>query len=108
MADTKSDKEWAKAVRKAVHEYRQEKDEAGKVKKVRWLNVLAAQLVTSAAGGDMTAMKEVGDRLDGKPNQLLEHKGNANVIPVVNVTINSDDKPVPAPEAGNGAAVTSH
>lgn len=72
MADTKSDKEWAAAVRKAVHEYRTAPDENGKVKKIRYLNVLASQLVKSAAGGDMQAMKEVGDRLDGKPTQAVE------------------------------------
>lgn len=75
MANTKSDKEWAGAVRKAVYEYRTEKSPDGKVKKLRWLNVLAAQLVRSASDGDMTAMKEIGDRLDGKPSQGLEHSG---------------------------------
>jgi hypothetical protein len=69
---TKSDKIWADAVRKAVHQYEVTKDVNGKAKKTRYLNVLAAQLVQSAAAGDMQAMKEVGDRLDGKPAQAID------------------------------------
>jgi hypothetical protein len=33
------------------------------------LRVIANQLVTAAEGGDMVAIKEVADRLDGRPNQ---------------------------------------
>lgn len=73
----KSDKLWADAVRKQVHEYYDtgEKDENGKARKIRYLNVLAAKLVTEAAQGDMQAIKEVGDRLDGKPAQAVEMSG---------------------------------
>ena len=75
----KSDKIWADAVHKAVHEYDQQKDENGKVKKIRWLNVLAARLVQEAAKGDMTAIKEVGDRLDGKPHQTQDTTVDGNI-----------------------------
>ncbi len=71
MASIKSDKLWAGAVRKAVHEYHEEKDENGKVKKIRHLNRIAQTLVQSAGDGDIQAMKEVGDRLDGKPAQAI-------------------------------------
>jgi len=71
---TKSDKVWADAVRKAVHDLGEQKDEKGVVKKVRYINILASQLVKSAADGDMTAMKEIGDRLDGKPHQSTDTK----------------------------------
>lgn len=33
---------------------------------------LATQLVRAAAGGDIAALKEIGDRLDGKPTQEVE------------------------------------
>jgi hypothetical protein len=35
------------------------------------LDELAIKLVTTAKTGDMTAIKELGDRLDGKPSQAL-------------------------------------
>lgn len=109
MASIKSDKEWSGAIRKAVHEYRVSKDDDGRVEKTKKINLLAKALVRLALDkGDVAAMKEIGDRLDGRPNQSLEHKGTLQVVPVVNVTINSDDRPYLAPEAGNGAKVTSH
>jgi len=72
MPATKPDKSWSEAIRKQVYEYHETKDGNGKVKKIRYLNVLAAQLVRAAAKGDMTAMKEIGDRLDGKPMQGIK------------------------------------
>jgi len=72
MPGPKSDKIWADAVRKAVHRYHEEKDENGKVKKTRYLNLLADNLVGAAAKGDIQAVKEVGDRLDGKPSQAID------------------------------------
>lgn len=77
MPGPKSDKVWSDAIRKAVHNYHEEKDAAGKVKKVRYLNLLADNLVKAGAAGDIQAMKEIGDRLDGKPAQAMTH-GNAD------------------------------
>ena len=77
---TKSDKIWADAVRKAVHEYGESKDANGKAKKIRHLNQLARQLVKSGLNGDMQALKEIGDRLDGRPNQSSD----------VNLNVKSD------------------
>lgn len=71
MPATKPDKVWSEAIRKQVYEYYETKDGSGNVKKIRYLNVLAAQLVRAAAKGDMQAMKEIGDRLDGKPAQAI-------------------------------------
>lgn len=75
MPGPKSDKIWADAVRKAVNDLSDEEDPDNKTKKLKYINVLARNLVKSAAGGDMQAMKEVGDRLDGKPRQAVEHMG---------------------------------
>lgn len=71
MANAKVEKLWGPAIRKAVHEYGEVTDENGVVKKARYINILALQLVKSAAGGDIQALKEVGDRLDGKAPQAL-------------------------------------
>jgi hypothetical protein len=38
--------------------------------------VIAEKCAAAAEGGDMQAMKEIGDRLDGKPAQALEHSGD--------------------------------
>ena len=40
------------------------------------LRVIANQLIEAAEGGDIAAIKEVADRLDGKPAQALEHTGD--------------------------------
>lgn len=68
----KSDKLWADAVRKAVHDYHVSEDANGKVRKVRHLNALAKKLVEMGLAGDSAAMREIGDRLDGKPAQATE------------------------------------
>jgi hypothetical protein len=58
------DKIWADAIRVAV--LRDGPD--GKAR----IFALAEQCVTAALGGDMQAMKEIGDRLDGKPAQAID------------------------------------
>jgi hypothetical protein len=75
----KSDKVWADAVRKAVHEYHVEKDPEGKVKKTRYLNLLALNLVKEGADGNVAAIKEIGDRLDGKANQSVDLKATSTI-----------------------------
>ena len=39
------------------------------------IRVLAEALITKASDGDVTALKEIGDRLDGKPSQMIEGAG---------------------------------
>lgn len=72
----KSDKIWADAVRRAVKRY----DGKQKSEQTRYLNLLADQLVKLALDGDTTAMKEIGDRLDGKPTQSQQ----------IDMTVNND------------------
>jgi hypothetical protein len=62
-----SDKAWREAIRVSVNE-----EDANGIKKIRRL---ADQLVALALDGDVGALKEVGDRLDGRPAQALEHSG---------------------------------
>lgn len=71
MAGPKSDKLVSDAIRKAALDYYETKDENGKVKKIRYINQLARNLVKAAADGDIQAIKEVADRIDGKPHQSV-------------------------------------
>ena len=64
------DKLWADAIRIAVNEAY----EGGDRKKLR---VLADKLVDKAIEGEIAAMKEIGDRLDGKAAQSVEVSGDA-------------------------------
>lgn len=57
-------KAWADAVRKASHAI----DPKAKAKK---LDLLARALVSAGLDGDVSALKEIGDRLDGKVPQAL-------------------------------------
>ena len=64
----KSDKEWRDAIRMAVYELRVSGDNPEKVKALR---LLARALVEKALKGDIPALKEIGDRLDGRPSQAV-------------------------------------
>jgi hypothetical protein len=46
---------------------------------LKGIDDLADTLINAAANGDITAMKEVGDRLEGKPAQALEHSGQVTL-----------------------------
>ena len=72
MARTKgaiADKWWADAVRLAVS--REDIDSDGE--KRRRLNIIADKLCKQAIEGDMQAIKEIGDRLDGRPMAAIDH-----------------------------------
>ena len=90
MARTKgatADKFWSDAVRLAV--YRQQADDEGKIRKR--LNIIADKLCQLAIDGDMVAIKEIGDRLDGKPKTQAELSG-------------PNGGPIQMEETGQGAA----
>lgn len=75
MARTKgatSDKFWSEAVRLAV--YREAEDDDGKKRKR--LNLIADKLCKMAIEGDIAAIKEIGDRLDGKAPQAQIIQGD--------------------------------
>ena len=55
---------WANAIRRAVSQ----KDGAK-------LRSLAERLIARAEEGDVSALKELGDRLDGRPSQIVEGTG---------------------------------
>lgn len=62
-----SPKAWEDAVRRASHAI----DPKAKAKK---LDLLAKALVEAGLGGDVSALKEIGDRLDGRVPQALTGK----------------------------------
>lgn len=66
----KSEKQWRDAIRKAVHQRVPTGDD--KPKKIKALDRLANKLVTEGMGGNIMAIKEIGDRMDGKPAQAVE------------------------------------
>lgn len=66
---SKSDKPWRDAILLAVNEKTPENE--------RKLRALAQRLVREAMGGDVAALKEIGDRLDGKPKQQVAVAGDA-------------------------------
>lgn len=87
MAGRKGEKRWADAVNRALH---RESDGKGSAK---WLDVIANRLVEAASEGDVTAIKEIGDRMDGKPTQAVEASGpDGEAIPIaLNVGFKSAD-----------------
>lgn len=47
--------------------------------KTRKLNLIASKLVDLAVDGDMQAIKEIGDRVDGRPAQMIQGDQDAPV-----------------------------
>jgi len=58
-------KQWAMAIDRAL-------DKRGAFDRKTALDELAKVLLDTAAEGEMGALKELGDRLDGKPAQAVE------------------------------------
>jgi hypothetical protein len=58
------DKVWGRAIRRAL-ERRSRSDQ------LEALDALAEKLLQQCDQGDLTALKELGDRLDGKPKQTV-------------------------------------
>ena len=73
-------KPWQEAIERAleIHKPREQR-----VK----LEALAVSLVAKAMEGDMAALKEIGDRLDGKPRQQVDIGGQTdNPLVVISPT----------------------
>jgi hypothetical protein len=74
--NAKTAKRWQSAITRALARAADGKGvEAG-------LDTLADKLVGLAAAGEQWAIREVGDRLDGKPAQALIHQGDEDGGPV--------------------------
>jgi hypothetical protein len=62
------DKKWRRAIERAL-------EKRSLVAQMDALDELAEVLLQQCAAGDMTALKELGDRLDGKAAQAMELSG---------------------------------
>lgn len=76
------DKIWSAAIRRAVNEI-QKGDET----KQKRLVHLARKLVEQAQSGDISALKEIGDRLDGKPANMTTLQSDPNNPPTLRIII---------------------
>ena len=77
---------WAEAVARAV-------EVEDPVTRRRWIDAIADKLREKAADGDIQAIKELGDRIDGKAMQALEHSGpGGDAIPTA-MTVRFVSKP---------------
>lgn len=77
-----SDKIWRDAIMRAVHR------EMKTGEKTKRLEALANKLVDKAINGDVSALKEIGDRLDGRPAQSMD--GNLKVTGTINIISHVD------------------
>lgn len=68
--------EWGNAIRKVLHEVVEMDDGQRKMKLYR----AAEKLVEAAMSGDVSALKEIGDRIDGKPVQAVAGTGENGEI----------------------------
>jgi hypothetical protein len=75
---SKNNRLWADTIRRAVVQSDAER-----------LRRIAEAMLTKAEEGDMTAIKEMGDRLDGKPQQQIVGAGEdgEHVITLIERTI---------------------
>lgn len=78
---SKNEKPWREAIQRAVKRYQDgHKDKS--------LDQLANKLVKCGLDGDIGALKEIGDRLDGKATQHNEHSGKDGKPIEVKVSVN--------------------
>lgn len=80
----KKAKVWEQAIKRALARYAGSTVDAG-------LDSLAEKLIAAAAAGDPWALKEIGDRMDGKSVQQVEMDGELR-------TRDISDKPLSADE----------
>jgi hypothetical protein len=82
-------KVWKAAIERALE--RRTKSRSDGIKEI---DALADTLLTLVASGDLPALKEFGDRMDGKPAQAVELGGTDGgpLQAIVNVSIGSNDQ----------------
>lgn len=86
-------KEWKDAIRYALAKKGANED-GDEHAHIRGLRVVAKKFVDACASGDAWAMKELGDRWDGKPPQAIQHSGDSEnplvVEKIERVILNGD------------------
>lgn len=73
-------KVWHAAIMRAL-----ERRDASRVDGIKELDALADKLLQLVASGDLPALKELGDRLDGKPAQVVVGDADADPLQVAMV-----------------------
>lgn len=66
-----NNKRWRAAIENALNKRNESRKD-----KLEALDALAEKLLENAEAGDMQALKELGDRLDGKPTQQVVGSGS--------------------------------
>jgi hypothetical protein len=69
---------------------------------IRKLRAIARTLIEKAEAGDLPAIRELADRLDGRPAQLLEHaaEGGTPIERIVHEIVYLSGTPVEDDDAG--------
>lgn len=75
---------WHAAIMRAL-------DKRGGGDRVKALDELAGKLLDLVATGDLAALKEFGDRLDGKPAQVVVGDAEADPIQIAEIVIRAVD-----------------
>jgi hypothetical protein len=72
------DRKWASMLAVALETYKGPGVEQGKA-----LRMIAEVVVKKALEGDRDAIQEIGNRLDGKPAQAIEHQGKDGAAAII-------------------------
>jgi hypothetical protein len=75
--NAKKQRVWHAAIMRAL-----EARDKSRIDGKKELDALADKLLDLVAAGELNALKEFGDRLDGKPAQMLIHNGDEDGGPV--------------------------
>ena len=81
------DRWWADAIRKVAA-----KPEDSDPEKRKKIEMVAHKLFAQAIEGDVSAMKEIGDRLDGRPISVQKHEGDEDA-PIVHKIVREIVRP---------------
>lgn len=73
---------WRAAINRAIESRHKEGRAAA-------LSKLANALLDAAEQGDIQALRELGDRLDGKPKQSMDLNAKVSVVPDVSLVMSS-------------------
>ncbi len=73
-------REWKDVLKYTLDNFEGSAIERGKV-----LRGIATRLIEKALDGDMQAIKEIGDRLDGKPTQAIAGHEDGPIEGVINI-----------------------
>lgn len=85
---------WSDAIRKEVMAKIDVTSEKGLVTRVKQIRVLARKLIKCGLNGDLPALREIGDRLEGKPAQAIEIDTTVKISLVERVIVQLDDNSV--------------